>query len=215
MTGSRRLIVLGSHNRGKLRELQAALARLPVELRGLDAYPGVEPPEESGATFAENARLKALGLARRLGAWVLADDSGLCVDALGGRPGVVSARYGGPGATDADKVAKLLAELRDVEDARRTARFVCALALASQEGVIVEVERACPGRIIRAPRGHDGFGYDPVFLYPELGLTFAELPMEAKNRVSHRGRAVAALADRLAELLGEQEQDDGQALRGD
>lgn len=205
MSESRRLVVIGSHNRGKLREFQAALAALPVELRNLDAYPGVEPPEETSETFAENARLKAVGLARQLGAWVLADDSGLCVDALGGRPGVRSARYAGPGASDADKVAKLLGELRDVPEPDRGARFVCALALAATEGVLLEVEEACPGRILREPRGHDGFGYDPVFLYADFGQTFAEIPMDAKNKVSHRGRAIAALARRLPELLRMQE----------
>jgi len=205
MSESRRLIVIGSHNRGKLRELQAGLAGLPVELRNLDAYPGVEPPEETGETFAENARLKAVGLARQLGAWVLADDSGLCVGALDGRPGVRSARYAGPGASDAQKVAKLLGELRGVPDAGRTARFVCALALAAPEGLLLEVEEACPGRILREPRGHDGFGYDPVFFCEDFGQSFAEIPMDAKNKVSHRGRAVAALARRLPELLREQE----------
>jgi len=120
----------------------------------------------------------------------------------GGRPGVLSARYAGPNATDAQRVAKLLGELNGVEDAARTARFVCALALASPEGVIAEVEAACPGRILREPRGNDGFGYDPVFLYPELGQTFAELPLRAKNKVSHRGRALHALSERLAALLG-------------
>jgi len=203
--GGRRLIVLGSRNRGKLREFQAGLAGLPIELRGLDAYPGVEPPEETGETFAANARLKALGLARQLGEWVLADDSGLCVDALGGGPGVRSARYAGPHATDAERVAKLLGELADVEEASRGARFVCALALAAPDRVLIEVAGACHGRIIRQPRGADGFGYDPVFLYPELGLTFAELPLEEKNQVSHRGRAIAALAGRLAGLLRGQE----------
>jgi len=221
MSAARRAIVLGSRNPGKLREVRAALAWLPIELRGLDAYPGVEPPEESGETFAANARLKALGLARAVShlhlalggevrnedvtPWVLADDSGLCVDALGGRPGVRSARYGGPDATDAEKVARLLGELSDVEDARRTASFVCALALASPEGVILEVEGVCEGTILREPRGCDGFGYDPVFLYPEFGMTFAEIPLEKKNKVSHRGRAVTALAERLLELLRRQE----------
>jgi len=201
MSAPRRLIVLGSSNPGKLRECQAALARFPVELRGLDACPGVAPPEETGATFAENARLKALALAQGLGSWVLADDSGLCVDALDGRPGVLSARYGGPGATDPEKVARLLEELRDVDVPHRGARFVCALALASPEGLLLEVEEACEGRITRHPRGKNGFGYDPVFLYPDFGATFAEVSTEAKNKVSHRGRALQALAERLTELL--------------
>ncbi|HPD14756.1 MAG TPA: XTP/dITP diphosphatase [Planctomycetota bacterium] len=207
MSSARRVIVLGSSNPGKLREARAALAGLPIELRGLADYPQARPPEETGRTFAENARLKATALARQLGAWVLADDSGLCVDALGGRPGVRSARYAGPDATDADKVAKLLDELRGVEDAQRTARFVCALALASPHGLLLEVEGACEGRILSEPRGCDGFGYDPVFLYPELGMTFAEIPLERKNSVSHRGRAIAALARRLPELLERQEAD--------
>ena len=214
MSPSGRLVVIGSRNQGKLREFQAALAGLQIELRNLDAYPGIEPPEETGETFAENARLKATVLARQLGTWVLADDSGLCVDALGGRPGVRSARYAGPGATDAVKVAKLLGELRGVEEGRRTARFVCALALASPEGVLIEVEAACEGRIIEKPRGCDGFGYDPVFLYREFGMTFAEIPLGRKNTVSHRGRAIAALARRLPELLSNQEQPMGEHYVG-
>jgi XTP/dITP diphosphohydrolase len=195
------LIVLGSRNPGKLRELQAVLGRLPLTLRGLDAYPGVVDPEEDGQTFAENARKKALGLAQQLEAWVLADDSGLCVDALGGRPGVHSARYAGPGASDAENLAKLLDELRDVEDAKRGAAFECVLALASPEGVLLEAEGTCRGRITRQPRGENGFGYDPVFLYPEYGATFAEISPEAKNNASHRGRALRALAARLPDFL--------------
>ncbi len=115
---------------------------------------------------------------------------------------ICSARYGGPGATDPERVELLLGELGGVEDARRTARFVCALALASPEGILIEVERACEGRITHEPRGSGGFGYDPVFFYEEFGLTFAQVPLEAKNKVSHRGRALRALCERLAELLG-------------
>jgi len=207
MSGRRRVIVLGSRNAGKLREVRAALERLPVDLRGLHHYPQAQPPEETGATFAENARLKATALAAQLGTWVLADDSGLCVDALGGRPGVRSARYAGPEATDAERVAKLLGELRGVAEPQRTARFVCALALAAPEGLLLEVEAACEGRITRQPRGSNGFGYDPVFYYPEFGATFAEVPLERKNAVSHRGRALAALAEQLAGLLGWHDQE--------
>jgi XTP/dITP diphosphohydrolase len=205
MSAGRRVIVLGSRNPGKLRELQAILGHLPIELRGLDAYPNAQLPEETGQTFAENARLKALGLARQLGTWVLADDSGLCVDALDGRPGVWSARYGGPGATDEQKVAKLLAELRDVEEARRAAQFVCVVVLADPRGVLLEAEGRCAGVLARAPRGHDGFGYDPVFIYPEWGVTFAELPETVKNQVSHRGRALLRLAEKLPALLAPHE----------
>ena len=207
MSADRHPIVLGSRNPGKLRELQAALAHLPVDLSGLDTHPDAIVPEETGETFAENARLKALGLARQLGVWVLADDSGLCVDALGGRPGVQTARYAGPGATDADRIAKLLDELRDVEQPNRGARFVCALALASPDGILLEVEESCRGRIARHPRGENGFGYDPVFLYPDFGATFAEVSDEAKNKVSHRGRAVRALADALRGLLAATEKE--------
>ncbi|HUT36121.1 MAG TPA: XTP/dITP diphosphatase [Planctomycetota bacterium] len=215
MNGARRVIVLGSRNPGKSREVRAALAGLPVELRGLDEHPGVEMPEETGETFAENARLKATVLAAQLGTWVLADDSGLCVDALGGRPGVCSARYAGPHTTDAEKVARLLAELRDVAEPERTARFVCALALASPEGVLLEVEGVCEGRIAVEPRGANGFGYDPAFFYPDFGATFAEVPLEKKTRVSHRGRAIRALAQQLPGLLAKQEQANGQeVLRG-
>ena len=205
MTG-RRLIVLGSTNPGKLRELRALLADLPVELRGLGERPEAEPPEETGGTFAENARLKALGLARQLGCWVLADDSGLCVDALDGGPGVHSARYAGDDATDEARVAKLLDELADVDGPKRTAAFVCAAVLASPDGVLLETDGRCDGRIVRHPRGHNGFGYDPVFFYPDFGATFAEVSAEAKNSVSHRGRALRALGERLPELLAVHEE---------
>ena len=201
MSTTKRTIVIGSHNEGKVREVRSALAGLPLELPSLADFPQATPPEETGSTFAENARLKALELARQLGLWVLADDSGLCVDALGGRPGVESARYAGPDATDAERVAKLLEELREVEPRRRGARFVCVLVLASPERVVLEVEGECRGRITRCPRGSNGFGYDPVFFYPDFGATFAEVSTEAKNQVSHRGRALRELARRLPAIL--------------
>ena len=202
----RRPIVLGSTNAGKLRELRQLLAGLPVEVRGLAEYPEAEPPEETGETFAENARLKATALARQLGCWVLADDSGLCVDALGGRPGVRSARYTGDDATDERNVARLLDELAGVDGARRAAAFVCVAVLASPEGVLFEAEGRCEGRIARHPRGENGFGYDPVFFYPGFGATFAEVSAEAKNAVSHRGRALRALAEELPALLAAHEE---------
>ncbi len=202
----RRPIVLGSTNAGKLRELRQLLAGVPVEVRGLAAYPEAELPEETGETFAENARLKATALARQLGCWVLADDSGLCVDALGGRPGVRSARYAGDDATDERNVARLLDELAGVDGARRTATFVCVVVLASPERVLLEAEGRCEGRITRHPRGENGFGYDPVFFYPDFGATFAEVSAEAKNAVSHRGRALRALARQLPALLAAHEE---------
>jgi XTP/dITP diphosphohydrolase len=200
-----RLIVLGSTNRGKLRELQAVLADQPVALRCLDDYRDAVVPEEDGETFAENARKKAVGLAEQIGEWVLADDSGLCVDALDGRPGVRSARFAGPDADDQANVALLLDEMRDVPDAQRSAAFHCALVLASPEGPLLQTEAACKGRITRHPRGESGFGYDPVFLYPEYGATFAEVSADAKNEVSHRGQAVRAFAKALPQLLAAQQ----------
>ncbi|MFP4056806.1 MAG: RdgB/HAM1 family non-canonical purine NTP pyrophosphatase [Candidatus Brocadiia bacterium] len=201
-------IVLGSRNPGKLRELREALGDLPVDLRRLDDCRQAQMPQEDGTTFAQNARKKALGLAGQLDTWVVADDSGLCVDALGGRPGVRSARYAQPDATDAQNLQRLLEELADVEDAKRDAKFVCALALASPQGLLFETQRSCKGRITRHPRGHNGFGYDPLFLYPPYGATFAEVSPEAKNQVSHRGKALRALAQRLPELLEARHEED-------
>jgi XTP/dITP diphosphohydrolase len=201
-----RLIVVGSTNEGKRREIEALLGDLPVEVRGLARYPEAAPPEETGETFAENARLKAAALARQLDAWVLADDSGLCVDALGGAPGPRSARYAGDDATDEANVARLLEELRDVEGPKRGAAFVCVAVLAAPDGVVLETRGRCEGRIVRHPRGHNGFGYDPVFFYPDFGATFAEVSADAKNRVSHRGQAFRALAEQLAERLRKPQQ---------
>ena len=200
-----RQLVVGSTNRGKVREICALLAGLPIEVQSLADFPEAEAPEETGSSFAENARLKAIGLAAQLGAWVLADDSGLCVDALGGAPGVRSARYAGSGATDEERVAKLLDVLTEVEGPERSAAFECAMALASPEQVLLETSGRCEGRIVRHPRGHNGFGYDPVFYYPDFGATFAEVSPDAKNGVSHRGQALRALAERLPALLAAQE----------
>lgn len=200
-----RLVVLGSTNRGKLRELQAILADQPVALRCLDDYPDAVPPEEDGETFLENARKKAVELARQIGEWTLADDSGLCVEALGGQPGVRSARFAGPKANDKANVARLLEELQEVPDAQRGAEFQCVLVLASPDGPLLQAEGACKGRITRHPRGGNGFGYDPVFLYPEYGATFAEVSAEAKNEVSHRGKAVRAFAEALPPVLAAHE----------
>ena len=163
--------------------------------------------EETGRTFAANARLKAEAVARATGCWALADDSGLAVEALGGAPGVLSARYA---ATDAARITRLLAELAVATDQRRTAglppdrraAFVAALALADPAGVVrLEVEGRCEGLIAEVPRGTGGFGYDPVFLVPELGLTFAEMDKASKGRVGHRGRAFALLEPELRGLL--------------
>ena len=145
---------------------------------------------EDGETFRENALKKARIIAHSSGIVTLADDSGLCIDALDGRPGVLSARYGGEGATDAEKCARILNEMEHVPEPLRTARFVCIIALVTPQGEEDVFEGMCEGKIIRELRGTAGFGYDPIFYYPDSGCTFAEMDSEAKNRVSHRGRAL-------------------------
>jgi XTP/dITP diphosphohydrolase len=190
-------LVFATTNRGKLRELGEMLAPDGVTVVGIaDVAPGWSVVED-GATFAENARLKARDVAQRTGLPALGDDSGLEVDALGGRPGVRSSRYAGEHATDAENTALLLHELEAVPDDARGAAFRCALALAWPDGTLVEAEGRCAGWIARAPRGEGGFGYDSVFVDPESGRTFGELPAAAKNAFSHRRRALDALRARL------------------
>jgi XTP/dITP diphosphohydrolase len=192
-------LVIASGNAGKVREFSALLADLPLVVR---PQPEGLEVEETGATFAENARLKAEAVARATGCWALADDSGLAVDALGGAPGVLSARYA---PTDPERIARLLAELAGVgasDSFQRGAAFIAALALADPSGTVrLAVEGRCQGVITAVPRGDGGFGYDPVFLVPELNLTFAEMDKATKSRVGHRGRAFAALEPKLRELL--------------
>lgn len=195
---TRRIIVFATTNSGKLREGRAILAHLPVDVRGLSDYPPIAAPEETGDTFEANARLKACYYARAFGEWVVADDSGLEVDALGGAPGVHSARYAGPDATDAQNNAKLVAALADVPAGKRTARFHCCAVLASPDDVRLVAHGRIDGTIIDEPRGENGFGYDPHFLAAEFGVTTAEMPPETKNRVSHRGRAFAELVERIS-----------------
>jgi len=187
-------LLVATNNPGKVREFEELLAGLPFEVT-FPAREGIAlEVEESGATFEDNARLKALAYARASGLPTLADDSGLEVDALGGAPGVWSARYAGPGAGDADRYQKLLNALAGVPDGRRTARFRCVVALAWPDGAIRTAEGRCEGQIGWAPRGEHGFGYDPVFIVDGLGgQTMAELPPEIKNRISHRARAVQAM----------------------
>jgi XTP/dITP diphosphohydrolase len=192
-------LVIASGNAGKVREFGKLLADLGLETRpqpeGLDV-------EETGNTFAENARLKAAVVARATGCWALADDSGLSVDALGGAPGVHSARYAD---SDSARIDRLLRELNEAgahTPASRSAHFTAALALANPEGeIVLEVEGLCPGQILEAPRGEGGFGYDPVFFEQEAGLTFAEMPHSQKAELGHRGRAFAALKPKLQTVL--------------
>lgn len=201
MTAPARVIVLATSNRGKLREVRAVLADLPAALKGLDDFPPIPKPEETGETFDANASLKALYYAKQTGCWALADDSGLEVDALGGAPGVRSSRYAGREGDDAANNARLVAALAGMPGERRTARFRCAVALADTERVLARASGEIEGRIIDLPRGQNGFGYDPHFLVPELGVTTAELPPEQKNAISHRGRALRAIRPALERLL--------------
>jgi XTP/dITP diphosphohydrolase len=198
-------LVLATTNPGKLAEMRALLAAEPalagVALVASADFADAPAVAETGATFAENARLKAAALARATGLPALADDSGLCVDALDGAPGLHSARWAGPLASDADRTRALLAALADVPDDRRAARFVCALAAVLPDGRTAEAEGVCEGVIARAPRGTQGFGYDPVFLLPESGRTLAEMTPDEKNRDSHRARALRRLTPALAPLL--------------
>lgn len=192
--------LLATSNRHKAGEVAAILHECgggDIELRTLADYPHVPPIREDGTTFAENARIKALAASEATGEPTVADDSGLVVDALGGEPGIHSARYAGEHATDADRIAKVLDAMRDAPWERRTARFICALALARNGKIAAEVEGRCEGFIAFEPRGADGFGYDPIFFLPEYGKTIAELGAAVKNRISHRARALRALVEFL------------------
>jgi XTP/dITP diphosphohydrolase len=190
-------ILVATLNPGKVREISTALAPTGIEVRGLDSLPDPPDIEETGTTFDENARLKAEGYSRLTDLFVLADDSGLEVDALGGAPGVQSARYGGPGLDDEGRNRKLLAALAGVAPERRTARFRCVLALARQGTTLATFEGVIEGRLLDEPRGYNGFGYDPLFFHPESGCTTAELTTAEKQRVSHRGKAIAAFLEAL------------------
>jgi XTP/dITP diphosphohydrolase len=187
------VLVVATSNPGKLQEMQAYLTGMNFELK-------LKPQEleiaETGATFLENAGLKAAQVAQALGEWAVADDSGLMVDALNGAPGLYSARYA---ATEQARIDRLLTELGDRAD--RQAQFVCAIAVADPTGTIaLQTEGICHGEILLAPRGSGGFGYDPIFYVPEQQMTFAEMPPEVKHIVSHRGRAFQALLPQLAAL---------------
>ena len=186
-------LVLATGNPGKIKECAAFLGPAGFSVLGLDALTDRTPIEETGATFEENARLKAEGYSLRTPHLVLADDSGLEVDALGGSPGVLSARYGGPGLTDPERCTALLAALAGTPDDKRTARFRCVLALASGGTTLTTYDGIVEGTILREPRGSHGFGYDPIFFHTPSGCAFAELSVGEKERVSHRGLALRRL----------------------
>jgi len=194
-------LVIATSNRGKFNEIAALLKGLTASVVPLDRVGPVEVPPEGGDSFQENARLKAVATAEVTGHLSLADDSGLEVDALGGSPGVFSARLGGPGTTDAERCRLLLDKLIGVPPERRQARFRCVVAVAEPRGVVHIAEGTCEGRIATSPRGSHGFGYDPIFEVPGLGRTLAEVGPEVKNRVSHRAQAVRAARKILERLL--------------
>lgn len=192
-------LVVATTNPNKLREIRGILDGCGVTVEGLDAFPPVAEPEETGATFAENARQKAVYYATALGVSVVAEDSGLEIDGLGGEPGVHSARYGGPAAaTYPQKFALVYAGLRARGALGSPARFVCALAVADGASILFEARGTIEGRVHDEPRGDHGFGYDPIFFYPPLGRTLAELGDDAKASVSHRGAAFRQLRAHLA-----------------
>lgn len=195
-------IVIASNNPHKVAEIRAILEGLPYQILSAADFAEFPDPEEHGATLEENARIKAVAVQRATGLWALADDSGLEVEALDGAPGVISARFAGPGCSFADNNRKLLELMRDLPEPERGARFRCVAALAKSADEVVIFSGEVHGIITRAPQGEGGFGYDPVFYVPDLGCTFAEASPEEKNRLSHRGRAFRQVADYLRRALG-------------
>lgn len=193
------LIVLATGNEGKARELTVLLHGIAARVESLRAYPGISLPPETGSNYLENALSKARAVYRALGVPSIGDDSGLEVDALAGAPGLHSARYAGEDASDRANIERLLGELAGVPRERRTARFRCVLALVRGLGDEISAEGICEGRILDAPRGAGGFGYDPVFIPQGHLMTLAELPAAEKNALSHRARAAASLRRALRE----------------
>lgn len=194
-----RPLVLATRNRGKVEEIKGLLSGFDIVIRGLEEFGTIPPIEEDGETFEENAYRKAHLTAKVLGLPALADDSGLVVEALNGMPGVHSARYAGPGATDRDRNLKLLKAMEGIRN--RKALFECVIAIAVPKGPALIFDGVCEGEIALEMRGENGFGYDPLFYYPPLKKTFAEMTPEEKNRVSHRGKAMAQLKTDFEKVL--------------
>lgn len=195
-------IVIASTNLHKIREIKAILKpHYPFDFLSLLDFPEYQPPEETGASFEENAFIKATHAANALKKWVIADDSGLVVPALQDEPGVNSARYAGNNASDKDNRLKLIKALDPIQESERTGYYVCALALASPDGIQTQVKGSCEGFLLLKPRGSQGFGYDPLFLKYDYNKTFAEMDEETKNRISHRRKALDKLIPALDHLL--------------
>ncbi|GGE76174.1 XTP/dITP diphosphatase [Priestia taiwanensis] len=195
-------IVIATNNRGKVKDFETLFKPLNVKVKSLHDFPELEEVEETGETFEENAILKAESISKQLNEMVVADDSGLIVDALSGRPGVYSARYAGPEKNDKKNYEKLLQELGGVEEKKRTARFYCALALATPGEETIFVNGTCEGKIAQEPAGENGFGYDPVFYVEEKKRTMAQLTAEEKAVISHRSEALRKLTQVLTEKMG-------------
>jgi XTP/dITP diphosphohydrolase len=198
---SSRPLLVASTNPGKIREVREFLSSLPLHILTLADFPGLGVSPEEGRTFEENARGKSLFYSRATGIQVMAEDSGLEIDKLGGAPGVYSARFSGEAATDESNIDKVLALLTGVPREERRARFVCCIALSLKERVLTEIRGTVEGLITEERRGASGFGYDPIFYYPPLDKTFAQMTPGEKNSVSHRGRALRQLRDFLAGAL--------------
>ena len=195
-------VIIATKNPGKAKEFEYIFAPRGISVRTLLDFPEIPDIEETGTSFEENAILKAEAVSRVLNKMVLADDSGLMVDALEGRPGIFSARYAGESKNDEDNIDKVLSELTDVPEEQRTARFYCALAVAVPNHETLTVAGTCEGRILKERRGTHGFGYDPVFYVPEKGRTMAELTSYEKNKISHRANALKKLDVVLDSILG-------------
>ena len=194
-------LIIATRNPGKVEEIRALLEGMPVKLTSLADHPGLPKTVEDGDTFLANAQKKAREVARATGQWVLADDSGLAVEALDGAPGVISARYAGTDGDHAANNSKLLEDLRDVPSGGRQAAFVCCMVLIAPDGKEWDVEDRCEGEIALELIGAGGFGYDPLFFVSQFGKTMAELTMEQKNSISHRGKALRHMKDVLLEIL--------------
>jgi XTP/dITP diphosphohydrolase len=194
-------VLIASRNAGKIAEIEAMYQQLPLEIHSLSEFTGVPDAEETGATFAQNALLKAQHYVHHTGMACMADDSGLEVDILGGAPGVYSARFAGENASDEDNNRKLISLLVDTPAKYCTARFRCALAFLDSNGTVMTATGICEGQILKTQQGSGGFGYDPLFFMPGLGATLSEISLTEKNRISHRGEALRAMAEKLAVYL--------------
>ena len=199
MMKNNRILVVATRNKGKTAEIQDLLKDFPIAVKNLNDFGPIPEAPEDGSTFDENAYQKSSLTARVLGFPALADDSGLCVEALDGAPGVHSARYAGENATDAEKCAKLLSDMKGIQN--RNAAFECVLSIAVPTGAALTYEARCEGIITETPVGENGFGYDPVFYYPPLEKTFAQLTMAEKSRVSHRGKALREFKSEVDKVL--------------